>query len=273
MKRLVKDHVALRKDIPPNYLFESEAEEELPDDLTQLLICLTGPQGTPFIEGCWKLRLSIPAEYPIKPPTASFVTKIFHPNVAEDTGAVCLETLKRDWDQKLTLRDILLHISCLLIQPNPDSALNQKAGVLLQEDYEAFSKQAKLMTRIHAPTPARLKAAADAARQRGDDADDVLKETRQAHNATGQSTKPVEAEKARKRSFNDMDDNNEQEDRRRKSPKHAHSKDHTSDLPVKIFTAGIIQPTKDYPRSNKVVFRASWAKPGNVLVRTGIRRL
>jgi ubiquitin-conjugating enzyme E2 S len=33
---------------------------------------------------------------------------MWHPNVEESTGAVCLETLKRDWDPKLTLRDILL---------------------------------------------------------------------------------------------------------------------------------------------------------------------
>ena len=41
-------------------------------------------------------------------------------------------------------------IYCLLIQPNPDSALNATAGHLLQEDYHAFARQARLMTSIHA---------------------------------------------------------------------------------------------------------------------------
>jgi ubiquitin-conjugating enzyme E2 S len=38
----------------------------------------------------------------------------------------------------------------LLIYPNPESALNEEAGKLLLEDYEAYFKHAKLMTSIHA---------------------------------------------------------------------------------------------------------------------------
>ena len=60
-------------------------------------------------------------------------------------------------------------ISCLLIQPNPDSALNASAGKLLQEDYETFSHQARLMTSIHAPIPLSMKEAVREARQRGED--------------------------------------------------------------------------------------------------------
>lgn len=158
----------LRKELPPNYLFEDDDAVALPDDLTQLLICLTGSESTPYSEGLWRLSLRIPTDYPRSPPTATFLTRIFHPNVDEHTGAVCLETLKRDWDPKLTLKDILVTISCLLIQPNPDSALNSKAGLLIQEDYDAFTKQARLMTRIHAAIPASLYTLAHEARQRGE---------------------------------------------------------------------------------------------------------
>ena len=61
-------------------------------------------------------------------------------------------------------------ISCLLIHPNPDSALNASAGQLLQEDYEAFARQARLMTSIHAVVPRDLRDAAAMARRRGDEA-------------------------------------------------------------------------------------------------------
>lgn len=111
----------------------------------------------------------MPHDYPKNPPKATFKTRIYHPNVEETTGAVCLETLKRDWDPKLTLKDILVTISCLLIQPNPDSALNAAAGALIQEDYEAFSTQAKLMTRIHAPIPRHLVRAVQEAKRRGEE--------------------------------------------------------------------------------------------------------
>ena len=50
----------------------------------------------------------MPDDYPKSPPKATFKTRIYHPNVEESTGAVCLDTLKKDWQSKLTLRDILI---------------------------------------------------------------------------------------------------------------------------------------------------------------------
>ena len=45
-------------------------------------------------------------------------------------------------------------IKCLLIYPNPESALNEEAGKLLLEQYDDYFSRAKMMTEIHA-TPAR----------------------------------------------------------------------------------------------------------------------
>lgn len=41
-------------------------------------------------------------------------------------------------------------MKCLLIYPNPESALNEEAGRLLLEQYSEYSKQAKMMTEIYA---------------------------------------------------------------------------------------------------------------------------
>ena len=41
-------------------------------------------------------------------------------------------------------------IRCLLIEPFPESALNEEAGKLLLEDYEGYARHARLMTDIHA---------------------------------------------------------------------------------------------------------------------------
>lgn len=41
-------------------------------------------------------------------------------------------------------------IKCLLIAPFPESALNEEAGKLQLEDYEAYFKHAKLITEIYA---------------------------------------------------------------------------------------------------------------------------
>ncbi|KIW32034.1 uncharacterized protein PV07_03613 [Cladophialophora immunda] len=170
LRRLAKDHAALRSGLPPNYLFpDADPDSSLQDDLTQLVICITGAEGTPYAEGLWRLHLKMPHDYPKSPPKATFQTRIYHPNVDPTTGAVCLETLKRDWDPKLTLKDILITISFLLIQPNPDSALNAAAGALIQENYDTFSAQAQLMTRIHAPIPKQMSNAVQEAKRRGEE--------------------------------------------------------------------------------------------------------
>ena len=194
MRRLAKDQAGLRTSMPPNYLFSEGDDSVLPDDLTQLIILVTGAHGTPYSQGVWKLHLKMPEDYPSNPPKATFKTRIFHPNVDESTGAVCLETLKRDWDSKLTLKDILVTISCLLINPNPDSALNAEAGSLLQEDYEAFARKAKLMTSIHAPIPRNLKNAVMEAKRRGEEDGVSLqaeKEERPAHSKAVSSSTSV----------------------------------------------------------------------------------
>ncbi|KAE8355536.1 ubiquitin-conjugating enzyme/RWD-like protein [Aspergillus coremiiformis] len=173
-KRLAADHAALHDDLPPNYLFP--ADDSSSDDLSQLTAMLAGPQGTPYSHGLWRVHLKMPDDYPKSPPKATFKTRIWHPNVEELTGAVCVDTLKRDWKATLTLKDVLVTISCLLIYPNPDSALNSTAGALLQENYEAFARQAKLMTSIHAIVPMDMKTAVAEAKTRGEDAGTTIPE-------------------------------------------------------------------------------------------------
>ncbi|KAL4976354.1 ubiquitin-conjugating enzyme/RWD-like protein [Aspergillus desertorum] len=167
LRRLAADHAALHEQLPPNYLFPPEEAQS--DDITQLTTLLAGPQGTPYSQGLWRLHLKLPEDYPKSPPKATFKTRIWHPNVEESTGAVCVDTLKRDWKSTLTLKDVLITISCLLIYPNPDSALNAAAGALLQENYDAFARQAKLMTSIHAPVPAEMRTEVIEAKMRGED--------------------------------------------------------------------------------------------------------
>ena len=48
------------------------------------------------------------------------------------------------------LKHVLLTIKCLLIVPNPESALNEEAGKLLLERYDDYCTRAKIYTEIHA---------------------------------------------------------------------------------------------------------------------------
>lgn len=57
---------------------------------------------------------------------------VFHPNIAAN-GEICVSTLKKDWSSSYGIEHILIVIKCLLISPNPDSALDPEAGRLLQD--------------------------------------------------------------------------------------------------------------------------------------------
>jgi len=123
---------------------------DLMSDLSEIYACIEGPQGTPFEAGKFIIKLVLDQEFPSKPPKGYFVTKIFHPNVSPREGEICVNTLKRDWKSTLGFRHILMVVRCLMIEPNPDSALNAEAGRLIQENYEAFANKAKMFTDIYA---------------------------------------------------------------------------------------------------------------------------
>lgn len=78
-----------------------------------------------------------------------FATKIFHPNVST-AGEICVNTLKKDWKSTYGIGHILVTVKCLLIYPNPESALDEEAGKLLLEDYNSYCERARLITSVHA---------------------------------------------------------------------------------------------------------------------------
>lgn len=65
------------------------------------------------------------------------------------TGAICVNTLKKDWTVATTLAHVLSVVRCLLIVPFPESSLNDEAGKLFMESYEEYSKRARLMADVH----------------------------------------------------------------------------------------------------------------------------
>ncbi|KAK7854343.1 ubiquitin-conjugating enzyme e2 22 [Quercus suber] len=88
-----------------------------------------------------------------------FLTKIFHPNIATN-GEICVNTLKKDWNPSLGLRHVLIVVRCLLIEPFPESALNEQAGKMLLENYEEYARHARLYTGIHAKPKPKFKSGA-----------------------------------------------------------------------------------------------------------------
>ena len=89
----------------------------------------------------------LPSDYPSAPPKGYFLTRIYHPNISK-AGEICVNTLKKDWQSSLGIGHVLQVVRCLLINPFPESALNEEAGKDFMEDYEEYCKKAKMYTEV-----------------------------------------------------------------------------------------------------------------------------
>jgi len=134
-------------------------------DITDVQCVVEGPAGTPYAAGHFRIKLSLPKDFPHSPPRGYFLTRIFHPNVAPTSGEICVNTLKKDWKPEYGIRHILLTVKCLLIVPNAESALNEEAGKLLLEQYDEYAKRAKMMTEIHARPPKDIEASSSSTKE------------------------------------------------------------------------------------------------------------
>jgi len=120
-------------------MFETEIIE---DNIFNWESIIIGPEKTPYENGVFKLSINFSDTYPFKPPKVKFLTKIYHPNINK-YGSICLDILNKNWSPALTISKLLLSISSLLSDPNPDDPLDVKAAELYLNNREEFNKTAR----------------------------------------------------------------------------------------------------------------------------------
>ncbi|KAF4726763.1 ubiquitin-conjugating enzyme E2 K, partial [Perkinsus olseni] len=116
------------------------------DDLTHWKGHLDGPPGTPYEGGHFVIDITIPADYPYTPPKMKFDTKIWHPNISSQTGAICLDVLGKEWSPALTIRTALLSIQALLSCAEPDDPQDAEVANMYKSDRALFNQTAKYWT-------------------------------------------------------------------------------------------------------------------------------
>ena len=144
-KRLAKELLDLKKDCPE----QISAGPVDDNNMFHWQAMIMGPGDSPYQGGVFFLDLQFPPDYPFKPPKCTFKTKVYHPNI-NSNGGICLDILKNQWSPALTTSKVLLSISSLLSDPNPDDPLVGEIAALYKQNKAQFEANAREWTKKYA---------------------------------------------------------------------------------------------------------------------------
>ena len=121
------------------------------DDAYDLVVDFHGPKNTLYEGGLWKVKIVLPMEYPFKSPSIGFENTIFHPNIDEASGSVCLDVLNQTWSPLYDLVNIFeMFLPQLLTYPNPSDPLNPKAASLMHQNLKLYEETVRLYVQNYA---------------------------------------------------------------------------------------------------------------------------
>eukprot|EP00499_Haloplacidia_sp_CaronLabIsolate_P006676 CAMPEP_0196769682 /NCGR_PEP_ID=MMETSP1104-20130614/686_1 /TAXON_ID=33652 /ORGANISM="Cafeteria sp., Strain Caron Lab Isolate" /LENGTH=186 /DNA_ID=CAMNT_0042139781 /DNA_START=71 /DNA_END=631 /DNA_ORIENTATION=- len=142
-----------RRDTDVMKLMMSDFEVSLAneDDPSDFFVRFEGPEDTPYAGGQWKLHVQLPTEYPYKSPSIGFLNRMYHPNVDERSGTVCLDVINQTWSPMFDLVNVFsVFLPQLLRYPNPTDPLNGEAAALMLRDIEQYNKRVQEYVKLYA---------------------------------------------------------------------------------------------------------------------------
>ncbi|KAL2935592.1 Ubiquitin-conjugating enzyme E2 27 [Bienertia sinuspersici] len=122
------------------------------DSLSHLIGTIPGPVDSPYEGGSFLIDIVLTDGYPFEPPKMKFLTKVWHPNISSQSGAICLDILKDQWSPALTLKTALVSIQALLSAPEPDDPQDAVVAQQYLKEYQTFVGTARHWTEAFAKT-------------------------------------------------------------------------------------------------------------------------
>lgn len=144
-KRILRELSELQRDPPSN----CSAGPIDTNNIYEWEATIIGPDGSPYAGGVFNLKIIFPTDYPFKPPTVTFTTKVYHPNI-NASGGICLDILKDQWSPALSVSKVLLSISSLLTDANPADPLVPEIARIYTGNRALFDKTAREWTQRYA---------------------------------------------------------------------------------------------------------------------------
>ena len=91
------------------------------------------------------MRVHLHESYPYRPPTVRFINTVYHPNIQEDYGIVCLDVIEDQWKpEEYDLMHIFDYfLPQLFALPEPSDPFNFQAANLLMASPENYKVKVK----------------------------------------------------------------------------------------------------------------------------------
>ena len=112
-------------------------------------VSLIGPMDTPYAGGTFILTVDFPDSYPNTKPEVRFTNKIYHLNVSNSNGHICISTLN-EWKPKTPMVDVISAIFALFYDQNPNSPYSGEMAREYTTNRAQFDRKAREWTRQYA---------------------------------------------------------------------------------------------------------------------------
>uniref|UniRef100_A0A6A7G7U9 Ubiquitin-conjugating enzyme E2 H n=2 Tax=Hirondellea gigas TaxID=1518452 RepID=A0A6A7G7U9_9CRUS len=114
------------------------------DSVADFFVLFEGPSSSPYEGGKWRVHVVLPIQYPFKSPSIGFCNRIYHPNIDEASGTVCLDVINQTWSPMYDLVNIFdIFLPQLLKYPNSADPLNSSAASLYSSDQESYLRKVR----------------------------------------------------------------------------------------------------------------------------------